>query len=338
MSGRIVAFGEVMARLSPAAGEVLGQSTTLSTWFGGAEANAMATVAQLGGKAALITTLPANALGLGARAALAARGIETRFVAMSDRGRLGLYFATYGAGVQPPEVLYDRAGSAFAVAPQNPLTDAALEGAAFLHITGITPAVSQDAASASLDIARRAVAAGVKVSFDGNYRAKLWAAWGGNGPSILQELLGLATVAFVDHRDIALILGEDFASIDIPARNEAAYNRAFDRFPNLQLICATQRVVHHMTHHEIGACALARGGEMIRLAPVSVANIIDRIGGGDAFAGAMLHGLSLAMPIEAALKRALAACVAKHAQRGDMLSITPEALQVSLDGASDIQR
>jgi 2-dehydro-3-deoxygluconokinase len=339
MTKRIVVFGEVMARLSPPLGEALGFSPSFQTWFGGAEANAAAAIAQLGGDAALVTTLPANGLGRGAKAALAARGIDLSLVRFSDKGRMGLYFATFGAGVQPAEVLYDRAQSAFALDPSPADMKAALAGAGYLHITGITPAVSPSAAEAALSFAQTAIEAGVKVSFDGNYRAKLWAVWGGDGPAILRQLMQLASIAFVDHRDIALVLGESFEGSGHRARNQAAYKRAFEVFPRLELICATERTVKAVSHHELAACAQARSSEFVTLAPVSLTSVVDRIGGGDAFAGAFLLAASRGEPVEVALRFALYAGAAKHGQRGDMLALSETELRTLMSSSSlDVQR
>jgi 2-dehydro-3-deoxygluconokinase len=258
---------------------------------------------------------------------------------MVDRGRLGLYFATYGAGIQPPEVLYDRAHSSFALDPTPHDAAAILKGATYLHITGITPALSSAAAKAALDLAHQAVEAGVTVSFDANYRATLWQSWGGDGPSVLLELLTMASIAFVDHRDLALLLDKQYRGVDSSEKNAIAFADAFAAFPRLEIIATTQREVVSMSHHNIAACGQARGAEIIFAPPISISKIIDRIGGGDAFAGALLVELSRKAQIGDALAVALTACAIKHGQCGDMIAITPESLRrAKTSPLADIQR
>ena len=336
---RIVAFGEVMARLSPPPGESLGRAPTLLTWYGGAEANAAAAAAQLGANAAMVTTLPGGALGRGARAALEARGVDVAHLRFSDTGRMGLYFASFGAGVQPPEVHYDRAGSAFALNPEPSDMAGALDGAAILHMSGVTPAVSARAAAAALAFAREACARGVRVSFDGNYRGKLWAARGEDGRDVLRDLLSLASIAFIDHRDLALILGESFAGETAAQKNRAAFARALAVFPRLDLVCATDRIVASVDRHDLGAFAQGRDGTFITHPPIALSGIVDRIGAGDAFAGAFLCTITRGSQIDGALRAALYAGAAKHGQRGDMLTISEGDLAALIGASSfDVRR
>ena len=328
-----------MARLSPPPGEPLGSSPALLTWYGGAEANAAAAVAQLGGDAALVTTLPASALGRGARAAVAARGVDVTHTRFSEKGRLGLYFASFGACVQPPEVHYDRENSAFALDPEPVDLAGALDSAAILHISGVTPAVSARAGAAALAAARGAAARGVKVSFDGNYRGKLWAARGEDGRGVLRDLLSLASIAFIDHRDLALILGEAFAGESAAQKNRGAFQRALAALPRLELVCATDRTVFSIDRHDLGGFAQQRGGEFVACPPIAISGIIDRIGAGDAFAGAFLLAVTRGAKIEDALRMSLYAGAAKHGQRGDMLTITADELAALVGAPSlDVRR
>jgi 2-dehydro-3-deoxygluconokinase len=133
-------------------------------------------------------------------------GVDASRVAFRA-GRLGVYYLDPGAVLRPPEVIYDRSHTAFLAATPGLDWPRLLDGAAWLHLSGASAATGPEAADACLAAARQARAAGVKVSFDGNYRAKLWTAWGGDPAPVLRDLLALADLAFVDHRDIALALG-----------------------------------------------------------------------------------------------------------------------------------
>ncbi len=210
MRARLVAFGEVMARLSPSVGEILGLSTTLSTFFGGAEANAAATFAQLGGEATMLTTLPANALGRGVCAALAARGVATHAIRMTDGGRLGLYFATHGAGIQPPEVLYDRANSSFALdpAPQTPPVSSKARRIC-TSLASPPPFRAPQRKRRSRWRAKRPMPA-CRFPSTAITAQRCGRPGAATGPSILRELLSLASIAFVDHRDLSLLLDKQY--------------------------------------------------------------------------------------------------------------------------------
>jgi 2-dehydro-3-deoxygluconokinase len=157
----------------------------------------------------------------------------------------------------------------------------------------------------------------VQVSFDGNYRGKLWAAWNGDGPKVLRELLDCASIAFVDERDIGLVLGRIFDSSDPAERRRQCARVAFEAFPGLQRIASTVRLQHHVDHYELSAVMFTRGGRELRTREVQLVGVVDRIGGGDAFAAGLLHGLRSGRDEQAALDFGLAAACLKHAIPGD---------------------
>lgn len=317
IEGRIVCFGEMLIRLSPPDGELLLQSHRLNLCFGGAETNVAVSLSRLGAPASLVTVLPDNPLGRAAFDELRRHGVEGRGVRFGP-GRMGLYFITPGAVTRPSEVVYDRAGSAFAAADAGLVDwDAELDGAGLLHLSGVTPALGPNGSEAALRAAEAATARGVKVSFDGNYRGKLWAAWNGDGPRVLRRLLESASIAFVDDRDIALVLGRSFEGKDAEARRRAAALAAFEAFPKLERIACTNRVARQVDHHELSAVMFVRDGRALRTPALSLSGIVDRIGGGDAFAAGLLHGFRSGLEDQAALEFALAAAGLKHAIPGD---------------------
>ena len=212
---RIVCFGELLVRLSGADGEQLLQSPSLDVHFGGAEANVAVSLARFGHDAAMISIVPPNALGMAAVAELRRHGVDTRGIATGP-GRMGLYFLTPGAVSRPSAVLYDRAGSAFAQAATTTIDwRAALRDARWLHLSGIASALGENAAAANQRAADAALELGVAVSFDGNYREQLWAASGGDAKRLLLGMLATAQLAFVDDRDITLLLGSTRRSGDV---------------------------------------------------------------------------------------------------------------------------
>ncbi len=308
--GGIVCFGEVLLRLSAPGAELLLQSPQLNVCVGGAEANVAVSLAHLGHTASVFTTLPDNALGHAARNELRRYGVDTSRVAFAP-GRMGLYFLSPGAGGRAAEVIYDRTGSAFAAAEHAKTSwSDAFKGAGWLHLSGVTAALGANIAEAAIRAVTEAHKLGLTVSFDCNYREKLWRAWSGDAPAILRQILAQADIAFGNERDIALILGGS------PANARDAADAAFTAFPNLQLMAATSRVQHSVNHHALGAAMHARDGSWATPA-IEVTHIVDRIGAGDAFAAGLIHALRTGAANDAAIRFALGAACIKHAIPGD---------------------
>jgi 2-dehydro-3-deoxygluconokinase len=329
--GAIVCFGEILIRLSAPDNELLLQTPRLSVHFGGAEANVAVSLSRLGQAARMVGFVPDNALGRTARDELRRYGVDVEAVRFSP-GRMGLYFLTPGAMLRPSEVIYDRAGSSFAqAAPDAVDWRDALHGAAVLHLSGITPALGPDSAAAALRAAKTARGQGVTVSFDGNFRAKLWAAWGGDGPAILRDLLACADLAFIDDRDIALVLGHKFASTDPSERRREAVRAAFAAFPQLSRVASTFRIQHTVDDHELSAVMFTRAGGEFTARGRRLVGIVDRIGAGDAFAAGLLHGLRTRTSDQTALGFAHAAACLKHAIPGDFNLATETDVKAFLD-------
>lgn len=345
MTDRVLCFGEILLRLAAPGRELLLQSPRLQVHVGGAEANVAISLAAFGHASAMAGVLPANVLGQAARNALRQHGVDTTALRFDD-GRMGLYFYTTGAGHRPSEVLYDRTGSAFALASADRYDwPALLSSTRLLHLSGITPALGPASARAALDAARAARAAGVQVSFDGNYRAKLWAAWPGDPKATLNALFAEADIAFADHRDIALVLGTELAHVEDPVeRFHAAANAAFAAFPNLQRIASTRRTQSSVDHHQLGAMLATRNGalgdsDVHPCAQVELGGIVDRIGGGDAFAAGVLHGLLSGMDDAASVAFGLAAACLKHYLPGDFNLVSVDDVMALVNGERlDVRR
>ena len=334
MEGRVVTFGEVMLRLSSPGHELLLQTPRLDTYVAGAEANVAAALARLGHPASLVTVLPDNPLGDAALADLRSHGINCEDVRRAT-GRMGLYFLSAGTGVRSTEATYDRAGSTFALsAPDSWDWMALLHGAARLHLTGITPALGEGPAAAALAAAEAAHALGVPLSFDGNYRARLWNARGSDPAPILRTLIGHADVLFGDHRDIALALGQTFDG-DREAQRTAAIRAAFETFPALQLIASTAREMHTADTHSLSARIDTRGGR-VTLGPVRLDGIVGRVGAGDAFAAGVLHGL-MRGDTDHGAATGLRLAALKHSIPGDVSLFSVRDVDQSA-GISDIRR
>jgi 2-dehydro-3-deoxygluconokinase len=312
----VACYGEVLLRLTAPRHETLLQSPALEVNVGGAEANVAVSLTQLGHPAALVTVLPDNPLGYAALAEVRRHGVHTEAVQFRA-GRMGLYFLTVGAGHRPSEVLYDRAESAFAQAPPDLVDwDLALADYSWLHLSGITPAVSPSAAESALRAVRAARARGVSVSFDCNYRAKLWERWQGSARAILAELVNEADLLFAEQRDIALILARDYNGVAPEQRFEKAAEDALEAFPRLHRIATTVRTQRNVDDHDLWGALAARDG-LKATRRYSLGRIVDRIGSGDAFAAGVLHGILAGLDDQSALDFGAAAACLKHSIPGD---------------------
>jgi 2-dehydro-3-deoxygluconokinase len=333
----LVAFGELLVRLSPPDRQLLRSTRSLDLQVGGAEANVAIGLASLGHRTRMLSVVPDNALGQLARGSLMQAGVDCAPVA-SVPGRMGLYFLTPGAGLRSSDIVYDRAGSAFALADAGDFDwDAGLAGATHLHLSGITPALGPRSAEAALAAARAAKMRGMTLVFDGNYRARLWEAWDSDPRSILRELVGMADIMFGNHRDMALLLDRPFDGGGADRRREAA-EAGFAAFPNLRLIASTARHVEDVDRHRISA-RIDTPDRAVQTDEIAVSGIVDRIGAGDAFAAGILHGL-LTTPdnLDAAAQAGLALTALKHSLPGDASLFGQADLDAFLAGELDVRR
>jgi 2-dehydro-3-deoxygluconokinase len=336
MTTHVLCFGELLLRLSAPGRELLFQGDTLKVHFGGAEANVAIGLACLGHPTAMASLVPANRLGDAAIEAVRRHGVDTRSVGRGE-GRLGMYFLTPGAGLRSSEIVYDRAYSAFAGADAASFDwPALMKDAGRLHLSGITPALGPNAAALAIAAAEAASAAGVPVSFDGNYRARLWESWDSDPRAVLTTLVGHADILFGNHRDISLLLGQDFDGSGSDRRREAA-EAAFAAFPKLQLIASTARHVEDVDHHRIAARIDTRGVGF-QSEEVVVSGIVDRIGAGDAFATGVLHALLNGGDEAAAARSGLALTALKHSLPGDASLFGQADINAFLEGGLDVRR
>ena len=334
MTGRVLCFGEILLRLAAPDRGHLFQDSRLDAHFGGAEANVAVALARLGEPAAVITAMPHGPIGDAALESVRAAGVDVSRILRTD-GRLGLYFLSPPSGPRGAHIVYDRLDSSFAVTPSSAYDwPAALDGVAWLHLSGIIPAIGPDVADLSLDAIAAAKKAGVRVSFDGNFRASMWARWSADPQQVLFDHVAGADLLFGSHRDISLLLGEDFAG-DTPAARRRACEAAFVRFPSLTCIASTARRVIDADTHELSA-RVDRRDDSFETETIVVSQIVDRIGTGDAFAAGVLSRLDEGC--EAAARRGLAMAALKHATAGDHSRTTLADLAAFTGAPADVRR
>jgi 2-dehydro-3-deoxygluconokinase len=340
---KIVTFGEVMLRLKSPAFERLFQSPALEATFGGAEANVAVSLANYGLQPAFVTALPKNAIADAAIAELRGLGVDTRFIRRQGE-RMGIYFLEGGANQRASKVIYDRAGSAVASAKATDFDwDAIFDGAAWFHISGVTPAISASAAELSLTAARYAREHKMHVSIDYNYRKNLWK-YGKLAPEVMRELVTLATVGIANEEDCQKALGIEIdADVQSGQIDEQKYRalaeRVLQEFPNLERQVITLRESRSADANGWSA-VLHNRKEFLRSKRYEITDIVDRVGAGDSFAAGLIYGLLVLGNDAAALEFATAASCLKHSIEGDYNRVTVSEVDelVKGGGSGRVQR
>ena len=354
----IVTFGEIMGRMASPGFLRLRQALpgTLDVTFAGAEANVAAAVAMLGGPIRFVTALPKNTLADACVDRLRGLGIDTRHILRTKEGRLGLYFLETGANQRASQVIYDREGSALALtAADRYRWPTIFENARWFHISGITPAVSRLAAEAALAAVQAAKQADATVSCDLNYRNKLWGWDASQKPQALAEatmrgIMRFVDVVFANEEDCSAVFGIRAGSSDVQAgkleidRYADVARQVVVQFPNVSIVAITLRESFSASHNNWGAMLHTAKDNKTYFAPqvdgqykpYEIKNIVDRVGGGDAFAGGLIFALTtpeLCDPFTALRFATAASCLA-HSIQGDFnYSIRPE-IEALMNGAA----
>lgn len=315
MNKKVLTIGDVMMRLSTPGNERFLQANSYYAVFGGAEANVAVALAQWDIEAYHMTVFPEHDLGRAALQYLRQVGVKTEHIFFGP-GRLGLYFMENGAMQRPSKIIYDRFDSAFANFDGKDLDwNKILEGVDCLHWTGITPALSQNAADMLLEALKAAKTLGVLVSGDINYRRNLWQ-YGKNPLEVMPEL--------IRYTDVVVAGLADFENcMDISEQDyEDACHQAMKDFPQLKYITTTERNNISASHNQLQGL-LWNGKEILKSRNYDMTHIVDRIGGGDAYMAGLIYGL-LHLPDQDALEFATAASVLKHSISGDANLVTKE--------------
>jgi 2-dehydro-3-deoxygluconokinase len=330
MSKRVITLGEIMLRLKPPSFERFFQSPLLEASFGGGEGNVAISLANFGLDVAFVTALPNNPIAEACLRFLRGYGVDTSLIQRSGE-RMGIYFLENGANQRASNVVYDRAHSAIATAAADSFDWAAIfAGAGWLHITGITPAISQTAAELSLAAVQAARGRGVTVSCDYNFRKKLWQ-YGQSAPAVMGELVKYVDVGIANEEDCQKSLGVSLAEGDWEhsvtsgaldtARYEALARKMLETFPNLKYQAITLRESYSADHNGWSAC-LYNGRDFFISRRYDITDIVDRVGGGDSFAAGLIYGLHTGLSDEDALNFAVAASCLKHSILGDVNLVT----------------
>ena len=317
---KVLTFGEIMLRLKAPGLERFFQSPSLEATFGGGEANVAVSLANYGMDAAYLTVLPDNAIGDACVSELRRFGVDTNRI-QRGKGRMGIYFLEAGANQLPSKVVYDREYAAIALAKPGDIDwEKAFEGIEWFHITGITPAISESAMELSLESVKEAKKRGITVSCDLNYRKNLWK-YGKKAAEVMRELANYVDVAVANEEDVQKSL-EITTDVVVESgeldreKYKALGQKVLDAYPNMKMIAITLRESHSADWNGWTAC-LNDGKNFYISKKYEIRDIIDRVGGGDSFAGGLIYGLNTYENKQQALEFAVAASCLKHSIIGD---------------------
>ena len=331
---KVVTFGELMLRLAAPGTERLLQTPRLVATFGGSEANVAIGLSFLGVSASHVTVLPdQNPLSDMCIGELRHHGVGTSDIVRSS-GRFGLYYLESGANQRPPRILYDREGSAMALAkPGDVHWEPIFQDAGWFHVSEITPAISASAADLTLDGMRRAKKSGLTVSCDLNHRKNLWK-WGSDARDVMPVLMKYTDIVVGNRETMDVVLG-----VAANGDFKALTRKSLKTYPNLKTVVLTRRESRSASHNGWSAC-LDDGKKFLESRHYEITHIVERVGGGDAFDAGLIYGLMKLPTLQEALEFASAIAVLKHSIPGDFSRSTLEEVHSLLKdgGTGKVQR
>ena len=338
---KVVTFGEIMMRLQTPGYKRFIQAQSLEVEYGGGEANVAVSVANYGMQACFVTKLPENPIGDACLAQLRKMNVCTKHIARGGE-RLGIYFAEKGASQRASNVVYDRAHSSIATASPEDFDWAAIfEGADWFHFTGITPAISDEAAAISLMACKKAKEMGVKISCDLNFRKKLWTSE--KAGKVMGELCQYVDVLIANEEDAEKVFGIKAAATDITSGelSDEGYKdvckQLVERFGFEKVAITLRESISASVNN--WAALLYDGGEFYKSKKYTM-NIVDRVGGGDSFGGGLIYAILSGYSSQDVIEFAVAASCLKHSIEGDMnlVSLAEVKNLMKGDGSGRVQR
>ena len=338
---KIVTLGELMLRLAPEGYYRIFQAEKYLATFGGGEANVAVSLANYGMDATFISKFPANEVGQSAVNSLRKFGVDTSKI-LRGGPRMGIYFVEKGASQRPSKVVYDRAGSSFALStPDEYDWDKIFDGVNWFHFTGITPALSENCANICLQACQKAKEKGITVSCDLNYRNKLWTK--AKAREVMTTLMPYVDVCISNEEDANDVFGIKAKDTDVTSGqlNKGAYEsvakQLMDTF-NFKYVAITLR--SSLSANDNKWAGMLYDGKNAYLSKEYNVHIVDRVGGGDSFGGGLIYSLLEDYDCQSAIEFAVAASCLKHSIEGDYNMVTVDEVKklAGGDASGRVQR
>ena len=315
---KVITFGELMLRLAPEGYYRFVQADKFGATYGGGEANVAVSLANYGADAAFVSKLPANEIGQSAVNSLRRYGVDTSGIARGG-DRIGIYYLEKGASQRPSKVIYDRAGSAFALSGKEDYDwNRLLDGATWFHFTGITPALGDNLAEVLLDVLPTMKKRGITVSCDLNYRKKLWTR--DKAREVMTKLMPYVDVCISNEEDAFHVFGIKAGGTDVTKGSldkegyKSVAKQLADKF-GFRYVAITLRT--SLSANDNKWAGMLYDGKDYCLSKEYTMHIVDRVGGGDSFGGGLIYALGNGYDSRAAIEFAVAASCLKHSVEGD---------------------
>ena len=322
MAYDVVTFGEAMVRLSPPNFQKIEQARNLDLQVGGAELNVAVGVTRLGMKSTWVSKLPKNGLGYLIRNRVQEAGVDGSHIVWSDKGRAGLYFVEFGSSPRASSVLYDRAYSAISMIQRGEVDwTTTFSGSKHFHVSGITPALSASASEVTAEAMKAAKKEGLTVSYDLNYRKKLWSP--GDAKKTQEPMMADVDILITTEEDTKVVFGIKEKDYETVAEKLA---QTF----GLKIVAITLREDLSVWKNNWTAIAY-QGGKIFRDRKYEV-EIVDRVGAGDAFTAGLLYGWLRLKDVQKGIQYGNAFAAFKHTLPGDFNWSTLEEVEALLKG------
>jgi 2-dehydro-3-deoxygluconokinase len=338
---KVITFGEIMLRLAPEGYGRFMQAQSMTSTYGGGEANVAVSLANYGLNAAFVSKVPTHEIGTAAIQSLRAVGVDTTHVLRGGE-RLGIYFLEKGASQRPSKVIYDRSGSSFSLSTRSEYDwDEIFKGVTWFHLTGITPALSDELAQISIEACKKAKALGISVSCDLNYRNKLWSK--AKAQEVMSQVCEYVDVCIANEEDAHDVFGISASETDVTS-GQLHHEGYIDVAKQLQhrfgfkAVAITLRSSISASENLWAAMLYVQNqayfSKQYRM------NIVDRVGGGDSFGGGLIYAMTQAYDAQSSIEFATAASCLKHSIEGDfnLVSVDEVKKLAGGDGSGRVQR
>lgn len=338
---KVVCFGEIMGRLCPAGYKKVIQANGFDLTFAGGEANVAVSLANYGLEASYVTKLPDNDMGKLVKKTLRSYDVAIDHIVTGGE-RLGMYYVEKGASQRPSKVIYDRKYSAISMAkPSDFNWEVILEDAKWFHVTGITPALSDECVDITREALKKCREKGIKVSCDLNYRKNLWTT--DEAKSVMSEFMSYVDVCIANEEDAEKVLGISAKDTNVTKGelNKEGYIGVAQQIQSdygCKTIAITLRESYSASVN--GWSAMLYSNEKAYFSKKYDIQLVDRVGGGDSFVGGLIYALMMRSTPQDQIEFAVAASCLKHTIEGDFNQVTVTEVEtlMSGDGSGRVQR
>lgn len=318
---RVAGFGEIMLRLSTNKGQMITQCNGFNVHYGGGEANVLVSLSNYGIDTRMLTSVSNDEIGRSIINYLRSYNVDTNFINKTDK-RTGIYFLQVGSGNRVSKVIYDRENSAFSNMQIKDIDiEKALEGIDLFHFSGVTLALSLELRELTMKILKYCKKNNIMVSYDSNYRAKLWTLEEARKATLeILPYVNLLSAGILDAENILLMKSN---LDDRYERLKYYYDEISNIYPNIKYMFSSIRGIVSSSVNTL-QCNYYTEGKLFSSSFITIDDIVDRVGGGDSLTAGIIHSILNNKEPEYTCEFAAAASALKHSIHGDANLVSVE--------------